>query len=133
MSDLVNGILPVDKNKVTSEEAWEVYKDMEKFKGISFKQFNARLNDHQKTFTTDIVEADIASKAMMRGRFLFPRNKTNNRGELVFDMHPAKPLLRFDIKAGLHVGKTPAQFQKTGDEYKCFDADKFKHRIYQEV
>ena len=69
---------------------------------------------------------------MVHDRQLHPRQLTNHRGELVFDLHPAKLLLCEDIKAGAHVEMVPSKFQQTRVEYKEFDPDIFRQRIYQE-
>jgi hypothetical protein len=69
---------------------------------------------------------------MLHDRQLHPRQLKNDRGELVFDLHAAKLLLREDIKAGAHVEMLPSQFQGTRTEYQEFDLDIFRQRIYQE-
>jgi hypothetical protein len=69
---------------------------------------------------------------MVHDRQLHPRQLKNHRGELVFDLHPAKLLLRGDIMAGVHAEMVPSQFQGTRAEYKEFDSDIFRQRIYQE-
>jgi hypothetical protein len=57
----------------------------------------------------------------------------SNRGELVFDLHPAKLLLREDVKSGENGRMTPSDFQATRPEYMLFKPAKFKERISQEV
>jgi hypothetical protein len=65
---------------------------------------------------------------------LLPRDRHNERGELVFDMHPAKLLLREDVKNGVHRRMTPDYMHRsTRPEYKLFKGEIFRHRIYQEV
>jgi hypothetical protein len=63
---------------------------------------------------------------------VYPRQLQNERGELVFDLHEAKALLRADVKAGKHSSMVPSLFQGTRTEYEEFDGDIFRHRIYQE-
>ena len=130
LSDLINYILP---DEVTAEEAWVVYQDMEEFSGVVFSQFKERLKDHRKQIGKKIIAADDDAKAVMRSRFLFPRSGKDSSGKFVFDMHPAKNLLRCDIEANFHVGKTPSQIQETRKEYGFWDNNFFKHQIYQEV
>jgi hypothetical protein len=65
-------------------------------------------------------------------RELYPRQLRNERGELVFDLHEAKALLRADVKAGKHASMVPSHFQGTRTEYEEFDGDIFRQRIYQE-
>jgi hypothetical protein len=50
----------------------------------------------------------------------------------VFDLHPAKQLLREDIIAGAHVGMVPTKFQVTRAKYQEFDGNILWQRIYQE-
>ena len=48
MTDLIDGIPPVEASRITAEEAWEVYKTMDEFAIVVFDQFKARLQDHRK-------------------------------------------------------------------------------------
>jgi hypothetical protein len=50
----------------------------------------------------------------------------------MFWFHAAKLELCEDVKAGLHRGKTPLDFQDTRTNYESFDKTIFKKRIYQE-
>jgi hypothetical protein len=70
---------------------------------------------------------------MEHDRTLYPRSEKNSRGELVFDLHPAKMLLREDLKNGLHKRMSPSALRRTREEYKAFGKSIFKHRIYQEL
>jgi poly-beta-hydroxyalkanoate depolymerase len=45
----------------------------------------------------------------------------------------AKLVLRGDVKEGIDREMTPTQLQNSREEYKGFNAKKFKHRIYPEV
>jgi hypothetical protein len=47
-------------------------------------------------------------------------------------LHPAKLELREDVKAGMHKGLTPGDFQAKRTNYGYFDKTKFKERVYQE-
>ena len=55
------------------------------------------------------------------------------KGKLVFDIHPAKKLLREDVKNGVHKHLKPKEMQKTRWAYMEFSLQIFTHRIYQEV
>jgi hypothetical protein len=70
---------------------------------------------------------------LARDRQLHRRQSHNHRGEPVFDLSPAKLLLRKDIKNKVHTTKQPSELQASREEYKQFKAEKFKDRIYQEV
>ena len=70
---------------------------------------------------------------MEQDRKMIPRKEKNEKGELVWDIHPAKLLLRQDVADGLHLQMSPAELQQTKTEYGLFHPRKFKERIYQEV
>ncbi len=100
MMNLIDGILPVEAKRVPAEEAWEIYKTMDEFANVVFDQFNERLTDHRKQVGENKIRAAKELDALAHDRCLFPRQPVNHRGELVFDLHPAKLLLRADVKAG---------------------------------
>jgi hypothetical protein len=137
MDDLISGVLPVDTNELSAEEAWEIcYQHMVEFitpEPVIFSQFKERLRDHRKQVGANVIRAGVESAALARDRLLFPRQIENNRGEPVFDLHPAKLLLRGDVTEGRHREMSPKQLQNSREEYQGFTAKKFKHRIYQEV
>jgi hypothetical protein len=108
------------------------HKHPEVFNEIDFSQFKARMEDYITTNKERRERSNMQHQWMMNDRKLHPRQSRNDRGELVFDLHPAKQLLREDIKAGAHVGMAPKQFQETRAEYQEFDRDIFRQRIYQE-
>jgi hypothetical protein len=134
MKDLIDDILPVEASRITAEEAWEVYKTMDEFANVVFDQFKERLRDHRKQVGENKIRAAKELDALAHGRCLFPRQTVNQRGELVFDLHPdAKLLLRADVEAGKHLRMTPRELQITNESYQMFEPDIFRQRIYQEV
>ena len=102
-------------------------------KNVQFDQFKARLRDHRNQISEKVYQARADAEAVRHDLRNFPRKPINQRGELVFDLHPAKNLLREDIKRGRHVGKTPTELRSTRDEYRDFQLNIFKQRIYQEI
>jgi hypothetical protein len=108
------------------------YKDPEIFNEIDFSQFKERMEDYIKKNNERSDRSKREYAWMLHDRQLHPRQLKNHRGELVFDLHPAKLLLREDIKAGAHAEMVPSQFQGTRAEYEEFDRDIFRQRIYQE-
>jgi hypothetical protein len=135
LEDLSLGGILFQKNEITAAEAWEFYQDQEGFEDVVFPQFRDRLRDHRKNVNENYLRSQREEAALSHDRQLFPRSKTNHRGELVFDLHPAKKVLRQDIKEGRHEGLTPTQFQYQEDRavYHVFDKTIFKHRMYQEI
>ena len=93
-------------------------------------------NSHQRRYLEKNKERPDRSKIeygwFEQYRELHPRQLRNERGELVFDLHAAKDLLRADVKAGKQAPLVPSEFQGTRTEYEEFDADIFRQRIYQE-
>ena len=108
------------------------HKDPEIFHELDFSQFKARMEDYTKKNKERRDHSKLEHAWMLHDRQLYPRQLKNRRDELVFDLNPAKPLLRKDIAAGVHAEMTPSQFQGTRAEYQEFDRDIFRQRIYQE-
>ena len=70
--------------------------------------------------------------AFRNDRLLHPRKNTDSRGNLVFDVHPAKLLLRQDVEAGVHLKMDHFQLRQTRLEYKDFSPPTIYKRILQE-
>ena len=134
LDDLEEGILPVDPDAVSAQEAWEsCYRHMPEFVDVVFTQFEARLKDYRKKVGEQTVLAAHELRSLEHDRHMFPRQTTNNRGEPVFDLSAAKLLLRSDIADGKHSSMTPHQLQQSRREYEPFSAKVFRKRIYQEI
>ena len=108
------------------------HKDPEIFHELDFSQFKARMEDYTKKNKERRDHSKLEHAWMLHDRQLYPQQLKNRRDELVFDLNPAKLLLRKDIAAGVHAEMTPSQFQGTRAEYQEFDRDIFRQRIYQE-
>ena len=134
IEDLEDGLLPADETTVSTEQAWDVYKNLPEFKDVCFKQFKERLADHRQAFKKK-VEASIREEdAYQHDCHLHPRNETHDRrGKPIFDRSPAKDLLRSDIKNGAYPLLSPMQLWNSRPEYKLFDLKIFRQRIYQEI
>jgi hypothetical protein len=134
LGDLEAGILPVDAEELSAEEAWEImYSNMAEFVEVVFSQFKERLRDHRKQVGKQTARSALESEALAHDRLLFPRQMENCRGEPLFDLSAAKLLLRADVQDGKHLTMKPLQLQTTRDEYKPYSHKVFKHQIYQEV
>ena len=108
------------------------HKHPEIFHELDFSQFKARMEDYTKKNKERRDHSKLEHAWMLHDRQLYPQQLKNRRDELVFDLNPAKLLLRKDIAAGVHAEMTPSQFQGTRAEYQEFDRDIFRQRIYQE-
>jgi len=134
LDDLLCGVLPVEASELSAEQAWIIcYSQMAEFASVPFSQFKARLQDHRKQVKERLARSRAEEIALTHDRTIFPRQLRNSRGELVFDLAPAKLLLRRDMKANKHKQMTPKELQSTRDEYSGFNSRKFKERIYQEI
>ena len=132
--DLFKGVLPVDTNKMSAKDAWELsYKNMVELEDVPFQQFKDRLRDHRRQMKSGLQRSNIEEEALQHNWKLYPRQLQNSKGELVFDLHPAKLLLRKDVAERKHLMMKPMELQETRPEYLLFDRCKFKERIYQEV
>jgi hypothetical protein len=132
IADLEDGILDVDAP--SARNAWdECYSKLAEFANVPFEQFQKRLADHRDQHQRRLSKATMEEICYERDKLMHTRQDRNNRGELVFDLHPAKLLLREDVESGLHDQMTPSDFQATRPEYMLFKPNKFKERIYQEV
>ena len=134
LDDLLKGVLPVDAKELSAEDAWELsHKNMVEFKDVPFEQFKNRLRDHRRQMKNGLQRDNIEEEALQHDLKLYPRQLKNSKGELVFDLHPAKILLRKDVTERKHLMMKPMELQETRPEYLLFDRRKFKERIYQEV
>jgi hypothetical protein len=132
IADLEAGILDVDAP--SAKNAWdECYSKLAEFANVPFEQFQKRLADHRDQHQRQLSKATMEEILYERDKLMHTRQDRNNRGELVFDLHPAKLLLREDVESGENERMTPSDFQGTRPEYMLFKPNKFKERIYQEV
>ena len=135
MEDLENDILSLEEAEVPTAFAWGVYREHPAFKNlVCYEQFKARLENHRKQVKLRRGKMQEELAAFQHDRKLHPRATHNNRGEYVFDMTPAKALLRDDVKNKRHVGKKSTELWMMRPEYQVFCVqDKFGERIRQEI
>jgi hypothetical protein len=135
IQDLRPGGPLYQRDNITAEEIFPWYKQLPAFADVVFDQFQARLKDHRLAASKSTHLAIQEQQYLEHDRRLYPRQSHNERGELVFDMHPAKLLLREDIKRNVHLTtyKTAAQLKASRAEYEPFKDNKFAERIRQEI
>ena len=133
LRDLIEGVLPLSEADCSAAEAWEIYRHSFEFARVPFAQFEERLRDHRRQISDKHIQAASDAQALAHDRALFPRSLNNQKGELVFDLHPAKLLLRVDVLEGKHLTMKPSELQQSKPAYMVFDKTIFKFRIYQEV
>lgn len=133
--DLEPGGILYEQDHITAERAWEFYKNLPEFiQGkVVFSQFKARLADHRnqaKKFN-ELAERDAMYVA--NDRIIHEKPTLNCKGELQFNSHPAKDLLREDVGNDLHVGVAPSVLQASRPEYMEFSLKVFDQRLRQEL
>ena len=135
LNDLRTGVLPLDENEASAEEAWEHYRHLPAFQGegVQFEQFKKRLADHREQIGGRIERAMFDGAAVAHDWMKHPYPTHNQHGKPNFHLSPAEELLRQDISNNRHVGLLPSQLQSTRDEYKVFKPRKFKELIYQTI
>jgi hypothetical protein len=102
IADLEVGILDVDAP--SAKNAWdECYSKLAEFANVPFKQFQKRLADHRDQHQRQLSKATMKEILYERDKLMHIRQDCNNCGELVFDLHPAKLLLRKCEKWGKQV------------------------------
>jgi hypothetical protein len=131
--DLIEGVLPMTEEEFPAQDAWDVYRHFEEFRNVVFSQFQERLKGHRQQVTKKKLQSSKEEDAFLRHMQLHPAPTHNTRGQLLWNYHPAMPLLQEDVKERKHVGVIPSQFQKTRPEYLAFKPLIFKQRIYQEI
>jgi hypothetical protein len=134
IEDLVSGMMPLEDDEVSANEAWTTYySHLEEFKDVPMEQFRERVTAHREQVSGQLGISILEESHYLHHRMLHPRRTTDDRGQLVFDLHPAKLLLRDDVANNRHVGLRPSQLWSKRDEYQEFDKRIFKERIYQEI
>ena len=96
-----------------------MYKTLHKefFSQIVFDQFEARMRSYMANASERRERSNMEELAMNLDRQRHPQATMNARGELVFDLHPAKELLREDVENKIHEDMTPDELRMTCDEY----------------
>jgi hypothetical protein len=133
MEDLLRGGPLYQKDRFSEEFVWQWYSQQSGFENVVFTQFKARLKDHRKQVNSLHAFSNRDAAALEHDRRLYPRASFNSRGEPVFDMSPAKELLRQDVKDELHLQMSVCDLWGKREEYKVFKLPIFTQRVYQEV
>jgi hypothetical protein len=135
MEDLRPGGPLYHRDNIPAEDIFPWYKQLPAFETVVLSQFKARLKTHRTAAAKDTHRALQEEQYLEHDQRLYPRQPYNERGEPKFDMHPAKLLLREDIKNRVHLTthKTSRLLQQSRPEYLLFKPKKFAERILQEI
>ena len=129
LADVEEGAL---QEEVLVEDAWEFYKQLPAFSKVPIHQFKKQLKAHREQVRIRKERLGDEEAALKQFRELNPRKTHNNKGEPVFDMMPAKTLLRQDIAEGKQLEMSLKKFYKSRKEYTYITKNKFKEQVYQE-
>ena len=135
LDDLLPGGLLYQRDYITAEELFPWYKQFPEFKDVILDQFKAWLADHRRKAQWENHKAIQQEQYFIHDREKYPQKTHNERGEINFDTHPAKLLLREDLKEGGLANtrfKNAGELQASRDEYKVFERKRFRDRVRQE-
>lgn len=131
---LQQGELSLDESVQSAEHVWVTkYMNIPAFQDVPFSQFKERLADHRAQVKKDCNASLRYEEALCNSRAIYPRAAYNHKGQKVFDMSPAKSLLRHDIKAGLGARQTPEEIRVSRPEYLQFEKEIFHNHVRQEI
>ena len=140
LDDLESGMLPLDDDVVSAEEAWEeMHFALPEFEHVVFPQFKARLKDHRKQVgrrqnAKNHLLAAFRHDQQLRAQGHLPGGGTHDHhGNLIFERSAAKPLLKQDVIDEKHKEMTPDELHETRDEFKEWSLPIFRRRLRQEI
>ncbi len=135
IEDLEPGGILFGQDHLSADDLFTFYSELDEFKMVVFPQFKERLNDHRKQGTGMKQMAQRDKKAMDQDmKSVGGRKLKNHRNEPVFDLMPAKELLRKDVQDKKHTKMTLKMLWLSNKEYQEIKSlKKFKERVYQEI
>mmetsp|Transcript_11689 Transcript_11689/g.19868 ORF Transcript_11689/g.19868 Transcript_11689/m.19868 type:complete len:295 (+) Transcript_11689:36-920(+) len=116
-------------HKMTWKESHASHEWFQEYDPMLFQRY---VRDLRKANPQKVAVVTEDNEIIKRELNRFPRPTKTNRGEPFWDTHPAKLLLRGDVKAGKHLDMKPALLHQTRSEYKAFSLKTFRAHIYQE-
>ena len=129
---LLKKLLQDKDSRIHTMTAREIYDSHLWYKQYHWDRFKINLANLQQSVKENsaIVEEEInIVREELRN---FPQSNQSCRGYPRWDKHPARLLLRQDIKEGRYELGTAKEFQKTRDEYTEFPLATFRSHIHQE-
>jgi hypothetical protein len=136
IEDLAKGIIPLAERECTAKEAWDAwFSNLAEFneEKVTYSQFELRFKDHRKQITSKKLRSMHEMQAFLYHRRLHPQQARDHKGQPIFDVHPAKPLLQEDVRMKRNLSMSPMALKATRQEYGDFDLGIFRQHIYQEV
>jgi hypothetical protein len=104
LRDLLPDGVHFKRDAVSAEDLlpWHKENYPEQFGIVVLDLFKACLQSHRKQASEEHAVAQQEEECFAHDHKFYPRKTHNERGEPVFDMPPAKPLLRQDVKDQMH-------------------------------
>ena len=132
--DVAEGFISMDEVSCTASFLWNsFYRHQFEFRNVPFLQFEKRLSTLRASHRFHQDEAKQKEPAMLQFRRNHPRKRVNKRGEVNYDISPAKNFLIEDVKNKVHETLKLFDFRNTREEYLPFKLIKFKEHVYQEI
>ena len=116
-------------HKLSWQELHASHEWFREYEPKKFKKYLSRLKKANPRKVAIVAEDNMIIEAELQN---FPRSGKTNRGEPFWDTHPAKLLLREDVKAGKHLDMKPQVLHQTRPDYQAFSLKTFRRHVYQE-
>ncbi len=116
-------------HKLSWQELHASHEWFREYEPKNLKKYLSRLKKANPRKVAIVAEDNMIIEAELQN---FPRSGKTNRGEPFWDTHPAKLLLREDVKAGKHLDMKPQVLHQTRPDYQAFSLKTFRRHVYQE-
>ena len=134
LDDLHRGVLTLDEELLSAEQAWECYRNEEAFFLVPFKQFKRQLKAHRQQVLKLVKESAVQYEAFRKDLATQQHFTHYLDGRPIFAASAAHKLLKADIEPRFSEDKIDVvSLQATREEYKSWSPVEFKRRVYQEV
>ena len=134
LQDLEDGTLPLEDEVMSAIEAWGYYSQLFEFREIVYTQFEHQLIKHREQVGLKNAHIEKQLAAIAHDRRLHPEKAYNRRGERVFYLSPAYPLLVEDVQEERYKSLSKIALFHSRDEYKQeWKFEIFERRLRQEI
>jgi hypothetical protein len=136
LDDLQRGILTLDAEEVSAEDAWDaVYSQLDAFELVPFSQFKRQLKAHRQQVMKLVATSKPQYDAFRRDQSTQQQHTHYADGRPIFSASPALPLLKADVRNLQQQQSTIVigALQQSRPEYAAWDRADFTRRVYQEV
>ena len=133
LSDLRRGVLSLEEEVDSTEEAYDNYMNLAAFAGplIVFDQFKERLKGHRKQVKKEFDRSGWEHAAAENDRLNHPRPTHNHDGVPDIELTEAWEPFEEDMRNGKNKIMQPKAFRLSREVYWQFKLPYFKRKIYQ--